>query len=98
MFFQVSGVFFGNPAEKLAGLRSGTFFRPKEDPGMLTITVAAFVAGAAHCALEVQISSHAQHFVNLEVQISWPVQRFVNIEVRITWQGRHCLKLEVQIS
>ena len=34
MFFQVSGVFFRNPAENFAGLRSGTFFRPKEDPGM----------------------------------------------------------------
>ena len=26
--------FFRNPAEKFAGLRSGTFFRPKEDPGI----------------------------------------------------------------
>ena len=26
--------FFRNPAENFAGLRSGTFFRPKEDPGM----------------------------------------------------------------
>ena len=26
--------FFRNPAENFAGLRSGTFFRPKEDPGI----------------------------------------------------------------
>ena len=35
MFFQVSGFFFRNPAEHFAGLRSGTIFRPKEDPGMV---------------------------------------------------------------
>ena len=34
MFFQVSGVLFGNPADNFSGLRSGTFFRPKEDPGI----------------------------------------------------------------
>ena len=29
--------FFRNPAEKIAGLRSGTFFRPKEDPGIYNL-------------------------------------------------------------
>ena len=35
MFFQVSGVFSGI-RRKFVGLRSGTFFRPKEDPGICT--------------------------------------------------------------
>ena len=42
MFFQVPGVFW-NPAENFAGLRSGTFFRPKEDPGIK-------YAANPHCA------------------------------------------------
>ena len=33
-FFR-SPAFFRNPAENFAGLRSGTFFRPKEDPGII---------------------------------------------------------------
>ena len=32
-FFR-SPAFFRNPAENFAGLRSGTFFRRKEDPGI----------------------------------------------------------------
>ena len=37
MFFHVSGVVFRNPADNFAGLRSGTCFRPKEDPGILCV-------------------------------------------------------------
>ena len=37
--FFMSPAFFRNPEENFAGLRSGTFFRPKEDPGIYTVYV-----------------------------------------------------------
>ena len=39
--------FFRNPAENFAGLRSGTFFRPKEDPGIYMLSS----EGGYHVAL-----------------------------------------------
>ena len=50
--------------------------------GTLCTRSADFLAGAALCALEVQISWQAQRFVNLEVQISWQAR-----EVQIGWQA-----------
>ena len=59
---------------------------------MLKIVVALHVFSD----LVVQISWHAQHFVNDKVQILW-TQYFVDLEVWILWQAQCFVDLEVQI-
>ena len=39
MFFSGLRHFFRNRVDKFAGLRSGTFFRPKEDPGFVSLSL-----------------------------------------------------------
>ena len=61
-------------------------------PTLLKIVVALHVFSD----LVVQISWHAQHFVNDKVQILW-TQYFVDLEVWILWQAQCFVDLEVQI-